>query len=129
MIKYEQVKNGRLETMRPKSEQYLISLGRRGALVSPKVFQKRETKNITPSDISVMYKSNNVAPRCTARHGNTIYRSRKDIIVDNKRRMKCSNESGGDDDVTLQFLLLPSTNTNGAEDEYNGWDTEGKSHS
>jgi len=54
---YEQVKNGRLETMRPKSEQYLISLGRRGALVSPKVFQKRETKNITPSDISVMYKS------------------------------------------------------------------------
>ena len=54
---YEQVKNGRLETMRPKSEQYLISLGRRGALVSLKVFQKRETKNITPSDISVMYKS------------------------------------------------------------------------
>ena len=55
---YEQVKNGRLETMRPKSEQYLISLiGQRGALVSPKVFQKRETKNITPSDISVMYKS------------------------------------------------------------------------
>ena len=36
--------------------------------------------------IAVMYKSNNIAPRCTARHGNTIYRSRKDIILDNKRR-------------------------------------------
>jgi len=63
--------------------------------------------------ISVMYKSNNIAPRCTARHGNTIYRSRKDIILDNKRRMKCNNNgdnSGGD--VEGYTSQAPNSNQN-----------------
>ena len=64
--------------------------------------------------IAVMYKSNNIAPRCTARHGNTIYRSRKDIILDNKRRMKCSN-NGGDGDVEGYTSQDPSNNMSNSQ--------------
>ena len=66
--------------------------------------------------ISVMYKSNNIAPRCTARHGNTIYRSRKDIILDNKRRMKSSSNNGVDGgDVEGYTSQDPSNNLQNIE--------------
>ena len=53
--------------------------------------------------VAVMLKHTNIAPRCTARHSNTIWRSKKDIALDENRRRKRealvnNNLAGGESD-------------------------------
>lgn len=53
--------------------------------------------------VAVMLKHTNIAPRCTARHSNTIWRSKKDIASDENKRRKRealvnNNLAGGESD-------------------------------